>query len=60
MCHGEDMTTRQRLTTKQWTAEVEKMIGWGSPLPPDRKQPLIDHLADVRFVPLMPGRAGNL
>ena len=23
-------------------------------------KPLIDHLADVRFVPLMPGRAGNL
>ncbi len=47
MCHGEDMTTRQRLTTKQWTAEVEKMVGWGSPLPPDRKQPLIDHLAET-------------
>jgi mono/diheme cytochrome c family protein len=47
MCHGEDMTTRQRLTTKQWTAEVEKMIGWGSPLPPERKQPLIDHLAET-------------
>jgi mono/diheme cytochrome c family protein len=47
MCHGEDMTTRQRLTTKQWTAEVEKMIGWGSPLPPDRKQPLIDYLGET-------------
>jgi mono/diheme cytochrome c family protein len=47
MCHGEDMTTRQRLTTKQWTAEVEKMAGWGAPLPPDRKQPLIDYLAET-------------
>jgi mono/diheme cytochrome c family protein len=47
MCHGEEMTTRQRLTTKQWTAEVEKMVSWGSPLPPDRKQPLIDHLAET-------------
>jgi mono/diheme cytochrome c family protein len=47
MCHGEDMTTRQRLTTKQWTAEVEKMVGWGSPLPPDRKQPLIDYLGET-------------
>ena len=45
MCHGEEMTTRQRLTTKQWAAEVEKMVGWGSPLPPEKKQPLIDHLA---------------
>ena len=47
MCHGEDMTARQRLTTKQWTAEVEKMVGWGSPLPPDRKQPLIDYLGET-------------
>ena len=47
MCHGEDMTSRQRLTTKQWTAEVEKMVNWGTPLPPDRKQPLIDHLAEL-------------
>jgi mono/diheme cytochrome c family protein len=47
MCHGEEMTSRQRLTTKQWTAEVEKMIGWGAPLPPERKQPLIDHLAET-------------
>ena len=45
MCHGEDMTSRQRLTPKQWTAEVEKMVNWGAPLPPDRKQPLVDFLA---------------
>ena len=47
MCHGEDMTTRQRLTTKQWAAEVEKMVNWGSPLPPDRKQPLVDYLDEA-------------
>jgi mono/diheme cytochrome c family protein len=47
MCHGEDMTSRQRLTTKQWTAEVEKMAGWGAPLPADRKQPLIEYLAEM-------------
>ena len=47
MCHGEDMTTRQRLTTKQWAAEVEKMVGWGTPLPPERKQPLVDYLAEA-------------
>ena len=47
MCHGEEMTIRQRLTTKQWTAEVEKMVGWGSPLPPDRKQPLVEYLAET-------------
>jgi ubiquinol-cytochrome c reductase cytochrome c subunit len=47
MCHGEDMTTRQRLTPRQWSAEVEKMVNWGSPLPTDRKQPLIDYLAEA-------------
>ncbi len=47
MCHGEDMTSRQRLTPKQWAAEVEKMVGWGAPLPADRKQPLIDFLAEA-------------
>jgi mono/diheme cytochrome c family protein len=47
MCHGEDMTSRQRLTTKQWTAEVEKMVNWGAPLPPDRKQPMIDYLVEL-------------
>lgn len=45
MCHGEELVTHQRLTPKQWNTEVEKMIGWGSPLPPDRKTVLIDYLA---------------
>ena len=47
MCHGEDMTSRQRLTPKQWTAEVEKMIGWGTPLPPERKEGLIAYLSET-------------
>ena len=46
MCHGEEMTSRQRLTAKQWTAEVEKMMGWGSPLPPERKDGLIAYLTE--------------
>ena len=45
MCHGADMTSNHRLTAKQWTTEVEKMIGWGAPVPPEQKQPLIDWLA---------------
>ncbi len=47
MCHGEDMTSRQRLTAKQWTAEVEKMVSWGTPLPPDRKDGLIAYLSET-------------
>lgn len=46
MCHGEELTTSQRLTTKQWAAEVDKMVGWGAPVPPEQKQPLVEYLAN--------------
>ena len=29
-CHSSDMLSQQRLTEKQWTAEVDKMIRWGA------------------------------
>jgi hypothetical protein len=29
-CHSSDMLVQQRLTEKQWTAEVDKMIRWGA------------------------------
>ena len=29
-CHSADMLVQQRLTEKQWTAEVEKMAKWGA------------------------------
>jgi ubiquinol-cytochrome c reductase cytochrome c subunit len=45
ICHAEEMTTRQRLTPAQWKTEVEKMIGWGAPVPADETQRLIDFLA---------------
>ncbi len=44
ICHSDDLITSQRLTPKQWKAEVEKMVGWGSPLPPDQQQPVIEFL----------------
>jgi ubiquinol-cytochrome c reductase cytochrome c subunit len=44
ICHSEELISGQRLTEKQWTAEVEKMIGWGAPLPPEFKTPLIGYL----------------
>jgi mono/diheme cytochrome c family protein len=47
ICHGEEMTTRQRLTTKQWTAEVEKMVNWGAPLPPEQKSTLVNYLSST-------------
>jgi ubiquinol-cytochrome c reductase cytochrome c subunit len=46
ICHGEEMASRQRLTTKQWTAEVDKMIGWGAPVPADQKTLLLKYVAE--------------
>jgi hypothetical protein len=43
-CHSSDMLRQQRLTEKQWTAEMTKMIGWGADVPEDRRQALIDYL----------------
>lgn len=45
ICHGEGMASRQRLTAKQWSAEVDKMIGWGAPVPPESKSVLLTYLA---------------
>jgi len=44
MCHGEEMTTGSRLSEKQWATEVDKMIGWGAPVPADLKGPLYEFL----------------
>lgn len=57
MCHGLEMTAGQRLTAKQWGAEVDKMIGWGAPVPAEQKVALTDYListypADASPVPL--------
>jgi ubiquinol-cytochrome c reductase cytochrome c subunit len=45
ICHSADLITASRLTAKQWTTEVEKMVGWGSPLPKEQQDPLIDYLS---------------
>ena len=42
MCHGEEMTARLRLAEKQWATELDKMIGWGAPVPPELKPPLLE------------------
>ena len=47
MCHAEEMTSRLRLSDKQWAAEVDKMIGWGAPVPPDRKPMLLEYLVNA-------------
>ena len=44
-CHSGDVLRQQRLTEKQWTANVTKMIGWGAEVPEDRREELVRYLA---------------
>lgn len=46
ICHSEELITSQKLTPPQWKTEVEKMVGWGAPVPPEQVSPLIDFLAE--------------
>jgi mono/diheme cytochrome c family protein len=45
ICHADELVAGQRLTPKQWKAEVEKMVGWGSPLPPEMQGPVVEYLS---------------
>ena len=44
-CHSSDLLLQQRLTQKQWTATVEKMMRWGAEVKDDEKPVIIDYLA---------------
>ena len=44
-CHSADMLVQQRLTEKQWTAEVDKMIRWGAVMNESDKPAMIAYLA---------------
>lgn len=44
-CHDELMLAQQRLTAKQWAAVVKKMQGWGSIIPPENVDMVVDYLA---------------
>lgn len=44
-CHGADLVDQQRLTPAQWTKTLNKMIAWGSPLPPEDVPKLSERLA---------------
>jgi hypothetical protein len=56
-CHSADILVQQRLTEKQWTATVEKMVRWGAAVPESDKSVVIAYLAKQfgpgnRFVPM--------
>ena len=55
-CHSSDMLAQQRLTEKQWTAEVDKMIRWGAVVADADKAKLVLYLSknlgpDNKFTP---------
>jgi hypothetical protein len=45
ICHSFDMVTTQRLSATTWTAEVTKMIKFGSPLPKSSETAIVAYLA---------------
>jgi hypothetical protein len=45
-CHSTDMVRQQRLNEKQWTAEVNKMAGWGAEVPEAQKASLVAYLVE--------------
>jgi hypothetical protein len=44
-CHSADLLAQQRITPKQWTASVEKMMRWGADVPPEKKDVIVAYLA---------------
>jgi cytochrome c1 len=44
-CHSADLLAQQRLTEKQWTAELDKMIRWGAVVDEKDKPAMIAYLA---------------
>ena len=44
MCHARDLIDTQRLTPAQWQAEIDKMVGWGSPITKSEQLLLIEYL----------------
>ena len=50
-CHSAALITQQRKPPEEWVKTVDKMVGWGAPLPPEEKQTLVDYLAALRPVP---------
>jgi hypothetical protein len=43
-CHSVDIVAQQRLTEKQWSAEVTKMTSWGADVPADKREELVAYL----------------
>ena len=62
-CHSADMLVQQRLTDKQWTAEVDKMIRWGAVMKESDKPAAVAYLSKNfgpanKFTPIRTRPAG--
>ena len=57
-CHASDILVQQRLTEKQWNAELDKMIRWGSIVNESDRPIILAYLTknfgvdNHRFVPI--------
>jgi cytochrome c5 len=63
-CHSADLIAQQRLTEKQWAAEITKMTGWGADVPPDKRDELVAYLVknfgpDAKFEPVVSRPVGR-
>jgi len=62
-CHSADMLVQQRLTEKQWTATLDKMIRWGAVVKEADKPGMLAYLSkhfgsENRFTPIRTRPAG--
>ncbi len=44
VCHDDDQSAQQRLTSAGWGREVDKMVRWGAKVSADEKAPLVAFL----------------
>ncbi len=44
VCHDDDLSEQQRLTSAGWGREVDKMVRWGAKVSTDEKGPLVAYL----------------
>ncbi len=59
MCHEPELVLQQRLTPRQWDAEIEKMIGWGAAVAPE-EIPWLRAYLTTNFSPSNPHQPSQL
>ena len=44
-CHDARIIVQQPLDRNAWTRVIDKMVRWGTPVPPEEREPLIEYFA---------------